>query len=66
MCSKFHEKFANIAVDAVLQVADLDRKDVDFELIKVDGEVPSLLKDTKLIKGVISSRYVTSFRCLAV
>lgn len=51
--SKFHEKFANIAVDAVLQVADLDRKDVDFELIKVDGKVGGSLEDTKLIKGVI-------------
>jgi T-complex protein 1 subunit epsilon len=51
--SKFHEKFANIAVDSVLQVADLDRKDVDFELIKVDGKVGGSLEDTKLIKGVI-------------
>ena len=30
-------KMAEIAVQAVLSVADLDRKDVDYELIKVDG-----------------------------
>ncbi|KAI7675543.1 T-complex protein 1 subunit, partial [Hortaea werneckii] len=36
--SKAHDQFANMAVDAVLSVADLERKDVDFELIKVDGK----------------------------
>jgi len=51
--SKAHDQFANIAVDAVLSVADLDRKDVDFELIKVDGKVGGSLEDTLLVKGVI-------------
>jgi T-complex protein 1 subunit epsilon len=48
-----HEKFAQIAVDAVLSVADLERKDVDFELIKVDGKVGGALEDTQLVKGVV-------------
>ena len=30
-------QFAEIAVDAVLGVADFERRDVDFELIKVEG-----------------------------
>jgi T-complex protein 1 subunit epsilon len=51
--SKAHDQFAQIAVDAVLSVADLDRKDVDFELIKVDGKVGGALEDTLLVKGVI-------------
>ena len=51
--SKAHDKFANIAVEAVLSVADLERKDVDFELIKVDGKVGGSLSDTVLVKGVI-------------
>lgn len=51
--SKAHNQFAQIAVDAVLSVADLDRKDVDFELIKVDGKVGGALEDTLLVKGVI-------------
>ncbi|OTA07041.1 T-complex protein 1 [Trichoderma parareesei] len=51
--SKAHDQFANIAVDAVLSVADLERKDVDFELIKVDGKVGGSLEDTILVKGVI-------------
>lgn len=51
--SKAHDHFANIAVDAVLSVADLQRKDVDFELIKVDGKVGGSVDDTKLVKGVV-------------
>ena len=30
---------AEIAVNAILAVADMERKDVDFELIKVEGKV---------------------------
>lgn len=44
---------AEIAVNAVLTVADMERKDVDFELIKVEGKVGGKLEDTQLIKGVI-------------
>ncbi len=51
--SKAHDQFAQIAVDAVLSVADLERKDVDFELIKVDGKVGGSLEDSLLIKGVL-------------
>jgi T-complex protein 1 subunit epsilon len=51
--SKAHDQYAQIAVDAVLSVADLERKDVDFELIKVDGKVGGSLEDTILVKGVI-------------
>ncbi|KAL1752224.1 chaperonin Cpn60/TCP-1 family [Schizophyllum commune] len=51
--SKEHRQFAEIAVDAVLQVADLDRRDVLFDLIKVDGKVGGSLADTALIKGVL-------------
>lgn len=44
---------AEIAVNAVLSVADLERKDVDFELIKVDGKVGGKLEETMLVKGVV-------------
>ncbi|TKR67998.1 hypothetical protein L596_024054 [Steinernema carpocapsae] len=47
------EHLAEIAVDAVLSVADLNEKDVNFELIKVDGKVGGRLEDTILVKGVI-------------
>uniref|UniRef100_A0A8C8ZCN4 T-complex protein 1 subunit epsilon n=1 Tax=Prolemur simus TaxID=1328070 RepID=A0A8C8ZCN4_PROSS len=48
-----HRQMAEIAVNAVLTVADMKRRDVDFELIKVEGKVGGRLEDTKLIKGVI-------------
>ncbi|RKP13049.1 chaperonin Cpn60/TCP-1 family [Piptocephalis cylindrospora] len=51
--SKCHEQFAHIAVDAVLSVADLERKDVDFELVKVEGKQGGSLADTRLVKGVV-------------
>lgn len=44
---------AEIAVNGILTVADMERKDVDFELIKVEGKVGGKLEDTQLIKGVI-------------
>jgi T-complex protein 1 subunit epsilon len=51
--SKEHAQFAQIAVEAVLAVADLERKDVPFDMIKVDGKVGGSLADTKLIRGVL-------------
>ncbi|GAA5989607.1 hypothetical protein JCM5350_003191 [Sporobolomyces pararoseus] len=51
--SKAHGLFAQIAVDAVLSVADLERKDVPFDLIKVSGKVGGSLEDTTLIRGVL-------------
>ncbi|EDO27411.1 predicted protein, partial [Nematostella vectensis] len=51
--SRCHRPLAEIAVDAVLSVADLERKDVDFELIKVEGKEGGKLDDTVLVKGVV-------------
>merc|ERR1719321_778160 len=47
------EQLAQICVDAVLSVADLDRSDVNFDLIKVEGKVGGKLEDTQLISGII-------------
>ena len=44
---------AEIAVGAVLSVADVDRKDVNFELIKIEGKVGGQMQDSMLVKGVI-------------
>lgn len=51
--SKSHDKFAQMAVDAVLAVADFERKDVDFELIKMESKVGGALEDSSLIRGVL-------------
>merc|ERR1719321_900877 len=47
------EQLAKICVDSVLQVADLEHKDVNFDLIKVEGKVGGKLEDTQLIHGII-------------
>lgn len=51
--NKCHRHMATIAVQAVMSVADLEKKDVNFELIKVEGKVGGKLEDTMLVKGVI-------------
>ena len=43
---------AEISVKAVLSVADLERKDVNLDLIKVEGKVGGKLEDTELIYGI--------------
>ena len=40
-------------MDAVLTVADMEKRDVNFELIKMDGKVGGKLEDTMLVKGVL-------------
>lgn len=51
--NRCHRQMAEIAVNAIMAVADMERKDVDFELIKVEGKVGGKLEDTMLVKGVV-------------
>lgn len=51
--NRCHRQFAKMAVDAVLAVADMKTKDVNFELIKVDGKVGAKLEDSCLVRGVV-------------
>ncbi|XP_055707752.1 T-complex protein 1 subunit epsilon [Phlebotomus papatasi] len=51
--NKCHRQMAEIAVNAVLSVADLEKKDVNFELIKIEGKVGGRMEDTALVKGVV-------------
>jgi len=51
--NKCHRQMAEIAVDAVMSVADFEKKDVNFEMIKMEGKVGGKLEDTILVKGVI-------------
>lgn len=46
-------KLAEICVRAVLAVADLERKDVNLDLIKVEGKSGGRLEDTTLINGIL-------------
>eukprot|EP00933_Yihiella_yeosuensis_P046065 TRINITY_DN41533_c0_g1_i1.p1 TRINITY_DN41533_c0_g1~~TRINITY_DN41533_c0_g1_i1.p1 ORF type:complete len:578 (+),score=165.57 TRINITY_DN41533_c0_g1_i1:132-1736(+) len=47
------EQLGQICVEAVLSVADLEHKDVNFDLIKVEGKVGGKLEDTQLIQGIV-------------
>jgi len=51
--NRFRVQMARVAVDAVLSVTDWERKDVNFEHIKVEGKVGGRLSDTQLVPGII-------------
>lgn len=51
--SKCQDQMADIAVRAVLSVADLERKDVNFDHIKIVAKAGGSLEDTKLVNGII-------------
>jgi len=47
------EQLSKISVDAVLAVTDLERKDTNFDMIKVEGKVGGRLEETVLINGIV-------------
>lgn len=47
------QEMAQMCVDAVLAVADLERRDVNLDLIKVDGKVGAKTEDTRLVHGIV-------------
>lgn len=51
--NKFRDMFAEMCVKAVLDVADLDRRDVNMDLIKLEGKTGGKLEDSILVNGVI-------------
>lgn len=50
--SKCKRKLAEIAVKAVLSVADLERRDVNFELIKITTKTGGCIEDTSFVNGI--------------
>lgn len=51
--SKCQDHYADLAVRAVLNVADLDRKDVNFDLIKIVAKAGGALEDSQFIEGIV-------------
>jgi len=51
--SKNKRKMAELAVKAVLSVADIERRDVVFDLIKINTKTGGSLEDTTLINGIL-------------
>jgi len=56
--NRCHEHMAKIAVDAIMAVADFERRDVDFELIKVRYMFEGL-KDTLKDYSKLNSIYMS-------
>ncbi|EFH64879.1 hypothetical protein ARALYDRAFT_475880 [Arabidopsis lyrata subsp. lyrata] len=52
-CESMQAQLAEIAVKVVLAVADLERKDVNLDLIKVEGKVGGKLEGPELIYGIL-------------
>tara|TARA_B100000405_G_scaffold296566_1_gene251606 strand:- start:35 stop:1105 length:1071 start_codon:yes stop_codon:yes gene_type:complete len=50
---------AEICVKAVMAVADLERKDVNLDLIKVEGKVGGKLEDTILVNGIVLDKDIS-------
>lgn len=46
-------QMAEIAVKAVLKVVDWERKDVNFERIRMEGKTGGSLQDTNLVDGIV-------------
>lgn len=44
---------SDICVEAVLQTADMKRKDLDLDLISIQSKIGKNLADTKLFKGIV-------------
>lgn len=57
--SKWKRQLAKIAVEAVLDVADLARKDVNLDLIKIQTKTGASVEDTKLISGILIDKDIS-------
>ncbi|CDJ33090.1 TCP-1/cpn60 family chaperonin, putative [Eimeria mitis] len=51
--SSCKEKLADLCVQAVLAVADKERKDVNLDMIKLDGRAGGLLEQSTLVRGIV-------------
>jgi len=57
--NRYHRQMAKIAVEAVMNVADFERKDVNMELIKLEGKEGGRLEDTVLVNGIIVDKGIS-------
>jgi len=57
--SKNKGALADVAVRAILQVADLKRRDVNFELIKIVGMTGGNIDQTELIEGILIDKDIS-------
>ena len=48
-----------MCVKAIMAVADLDRKDVNLDLIKLEGKAGGRLEDTCLVDGIVIDKDIS-------
>jgi len=53
------EHMAEIAVRAVLSVADLDHNDVNFDMIRMEGKPGGTLEETELVNGIVIDKEIS-------
>mmetsp|Transcript_41446 Transcript_41446/g.54536 ORF Transcript_41446/g.54536 Transcript_41446/m.54536 type:complete len:484 (+) Transcript_41446:539-1990(+) len=51
--SSCQEHYADLALKAVLHVADLERRDVNFDLIKIVAKAGGSIEDSSFIEGIV-------------
>lgn len=51
--SKCQKKLAEIAKDAIVAVADFERKDVNFDMIKIVPKTGGSIEDTQFVNGLL-------------
>jgi T-complex protein 1 subunit epsilon len=51
--SKCQDHFADLALRSVLHVADIERKDVNFDLIKIVAKSGGAIEDSEFIEGIV-------------
>lgn len=47
------DKLSEISLKSVLAVADIDRRDINFDFIKIEGKIGGSLENSMLINGII-------------
>ena len=52
-------KMAEIAVKAVLAVADLERNDINFDMIRMEGKPGGSLEETELVNGIVIDKEIS-------
>lgn len=50
---------AEISVKAVLSVADLERNDVNFDMIRMEGKPGGSLEETELVNGIVIDKEIS-------
>eukprot|EP01059_Diplonema_ambulator_P029235 TRINITY_DN484_c0_g1_i1.p1 TRINITY_DN484_c0_g1~~TRINITY_DN484_c0_g1_i1.p1 ORF type:complete len:534 (+),score=236.01 TRINITY_DN484_c0_g1_i1:46-1647(+) len=57
--NKYRDHMADICVDAVMAVADLERKDVNLDLIKIESKTGGRLEETQLVHGIVLDKEIS-------